>query len=205
VPFLPWYPSHITELTLGFPTYTLSYFCTFLSVFESFVLTIINAAFAINQKGLFEKSAMQQFEFCFSLSFTFLNGIVTLIECLLMQSVKAEEGAIVTDDNRRGISPADDKEMELVEMSVNNPIQKDLEAAMMISSTKLPSSVIEEYQLKQTNKVINTLVDTIEALQADKSQLNNRVKETEERMETLHELVNSLMSRINQLEENNRK
>jgi septal ring factor EnvC (AmiA/AmiB activator) len=146
---------------------------------------------------------MQQFEFCFSLSFTFLNGIVTLIECLLMQSVKAKEGAIVTDDNRRGISPADDKEMELVEMSVNNPIQKDLEAAMMTPGTKLPSSVIVEYQLKQTNKVINTLVDTIEALQDDKNQLINRAKETEERMETLHELVNSLMSRINKLEENN--
>jgi hypothetical protein len=58
---------------------------------------------------------MQQFEFCFSLSFTFLNGLVAIIECAFLGKVENEEGMRETELFGR-IS------------EIANPVHKDLEA-----------------------------------------------------------------------------
>jgi hypothetical protein len=53
VSMLPWLQTPVTAMTMGFPTVKLFYLTTFLAIVESLILTIINTAFAIDQKNVF--------------------------------------------------------------------------------------------------------------------------------------------------------
>ena len=126
--FLPWYQSRITEYTLGFPTFFLYYFCSFLTVAESLILTIIFALFAIEEQGLFSESKEQQLLFFLSIFFTFFLGTATIIESLFVG--KAEEQERITNrSNQLEMSNIENpiSEYERKQLAKINELQQEME------------------------------------------------------------------------------
>ena len=179
LPMLPWYQSPLTEVTMGFPSFFLCYLSTTLSVVETLILTIINAGFAINQKQLFEQSAIEQFEFCFSLTFTFVNGFVALVECWFLGYAK--------DDITL-------RETEILEMmTIRNPVQKDVEASN--DPSKDMTSIAEN------TPDIRHLLSTMKLLEKAKIRTDERVQLLEDEKVHMEERFQTFDSRLKALEQ----
>jgi photosystem II stability/assembly factor-like uncharacterized protein len=88
VQFFPWLKSNVTEVTMGFPSYSLYYLCTAATVLESFILTSINITFAIAENDLFHQSSEQQLLFYLSTIFTIVVGVISFLEMFLTNSIQ---------------------------------------------------------------------------------------------------------------------
>jgi hypothetical protein len=173
VSLLPWMKSPVTLVTMGFPTLNLCYTTTWLLVIESVVLTAIYASFAVDEKHLFEQSAVQQFEFVFSISFVVLNGVVALIESLFL--------GVINERHESG-------NMELFRISVaSNPILHDLESPRksLYPGTEANNDM-DIFQLKQT----------VKDLQEAKNQVDDRLKVLEHQKEDILERYDTVLGQL---------
>lgn len=162
---LPWQKTDMTAVTLGFPSANLCYFTLLLSVIESLILTSINTAFAIDQKHLFDKSALQQFEFFFSLSFTCVNGIVALVECSFLGQVKTGQ-----------------KETEMSCLATNPLRNDDIEAegSRQYQSNQALYDIIEQLQSEKCQMLER--LNALELANQHETDENSRVKQMIEHM-----------------------
>jgi hypothetical protein len=164
---LPWIHSQITEVTLGFPTFKLFYICTFLTVTESVILTAIYASFAVEERNLLSQSALEQFDFFFSVIFTFLNGFVMLLECFFVGNVTGR----IEDRPRKMVV---DELSVIVEMtSVQSPLQSDLEAR----SHEQPPTVNQQFgeRIKILERTEGLLLERIKILEDEKEQRSSQL------------------------------
>jgi septal ring factor EnvC (AmiA/AmiB activator) len=167
VSLLPWIKTPITMVTMGFPTVNLCYFTTWLVLMESIVLTAINTSFAINQKHLFEESAIQQYEFLFSLSCTAVNGIVALIETFFL-------GMANEAQETQEVKEATDIEMHTM-ASTANPILNEVELSQQ--------PIEHRREAVRNDPVIQHLQQTVQQLQDEKKKVDDRLVVLEKQLE----------------------
>jgi hypothetical protein len=187
VPMLPWLKTPTTEMTMGYPTMTIFYITTFLSVFESLVLTIINATFAVKEHQVFSQSHMEQFEFGFAIAFTFINGLVAVFETLFLNFVK--------DDVMVRAS--------ILELSTfENPFHRDIEAKLKIDSKRDEHAHGEHRGFEETIHLLEEENRQLKVrLENDKKEMNSRVNEMEEHLLSAMKSNNDeLFQRIKELE-----
>ena len=204
-PMLPWLNSVSTEMTMGFPTISIFYLTSFMSVFESLVLTIINTSFAIDQHKLFSQSSMEQFEFAFALAFTFLNGLIALIECLFVEFVKDEVRTYSSTVEMNGptANPVHNIRNDVESVgSVNNQQAIINELSATIRNLQDEVQKVKDASQSEKERMKNEKYELEERLRREQEQFENRLNleriEMEKRFETKLEQILQRIDKIDQ-------